>query len=200
MTPIAASLPSGSMSTPVPARLSERLRKHVACESRTPNRSGARLTELAARSNMTLPAMAELVDELEQAGYVARRPDPSDGRAKLIRPTHEGRRALARALRAVREIEDQYAEGSVRSVSMRSSRASRRCWTSNRVATSNDAVSVQTDHASRRLAPAGRRSRGPTSRQAQRPARALGPVAPRRDRTPPVVHVAELQPQRPAAS
>ena len=73
--------------------------------------TGTRLTELAARSNMTRPAMAELVDELEQAGYLTRRPDPSDGRAKLIRPTRKGRRVLMRALRAVGDIERGYAEG-----------------------------------------------------------------------------------------
>ena len=72
--------------------------------------TGTRLTELAARSNMTRPAMAELVDELEQAGYLTRRPDPSDGRAKLIRPTRKGRRVLMRALRAVDDIEREYAE------------------------------------------------------------------------------------------
>jgi DNA-binding MarR family transcriptional regulator len=72
--------------------------------------AGTRLTELAARSNMTRPAMAELVDELQQAGYLERRPDPSDGRAKLIRPTRKGRRALAQALRAVEDIEHGYAE------------------------------------------------------------------------------------------
>ena len=72
--------------------------------------TGTRLTELAARSNMTRPAMAELVDELEQAGYLARSPDPSDGRAKLIRPTRKGRRVLMKALRAVDDIEREYAE------------------------------------------------------------------------------------------
>ncbi|MDO8484462.1 MAG: MarR family transcriptional regulator [Candidatus Limnocylindrales bacterium] len=72
--------------------------------------TGTRLTELAARANMTPPSMAELVDELQQAGYLERRPDPSDGRAKLIRPTRKGRRVLAQALRAVEEIERGYAE------------------------------------------------------------------------------------------
>jgi len=72
--------------------------------------TGTRLTDLAARANMTPPSMAELVDELQDAGYLERRPDPSDGRAKLIRPTHKGRRLLVEALRAVREIEAGYSE------------------------------------------------------------------------------------------
>ncbi len=46
--------------------------------------TGSRLTQLAARANMTPQAMGELVDELEELGYVVRRPDPSDRRAKLI--------------------------------------------------------------------------------------------------------------------
>lgn len=72
--------------------------------------NGTRLRDLAARANMTPPAMAELVDDLQAAGYLERRPDPSDGRAKLIRPTRKGRRVLAAALRAVEEIEREYAE------------------------------------------------------------------------------------------
>ncbi len=73
------------------------------------NWAGTRLTDLAARNNMTLPAMAELVDELQALGYVERQPDPTDRRAKLIRLTRKGRRLLVEALRAVREIEAGYA-------------------------------------------------------------------------------------------
>jgi DNA-binding MarR family transcriptional regulator len=71
--------------------------------------NGTRLTDLAARANMTLPAMSELVDDLQRGGYLERRPDPRDGRAKLIGPTRKGRHAIAQALRSVREIEASYA-------------------------------------------------------------------------------------------
>jgi DNA-binding MarR family transcriptional regulator len=71
---------------------------------------GTRLRDLAARANMTPPAMAELVDDLQSAGYLERVPDPSDGRAKLVRPTRAGRRILAGALRAVEDIEREYAD------------------------------------------------------------------------------------------
>ena len=71
--------------------------------------SGTRLTELAARAGMAPPSMAELVDELERAGYLERRPDPTDRRAKLICLTRSGRRVVTQALRAVREIERVYA-------------------------------------------------------------------------------------------
>ena len=72
--------------------------------------NGTRLRDLAARANMTPPAMAELVDDLQALGYLERLPDPEDRRAKLIRPTRKGRRVLAAALRAVEEIEREYAE------------------------------------------------------------------------------------------
>ena len=74
------------------------------------NWEGTRLTDRAARANMTLPAMSELVDDLQRGGYIERRPDPRDGRAKLIGPTRKGRHAIVQALRAVREIEASYAQ------------------------------------------------------------------------------------------
>jgi DNA-binding MarR family transcriptional regulator len=43
---------------------------------------------------MSLSAMAELIDGLEQLGYVERRADPEDGLAKLICPTDSGWRAI----------------------------------------------------------------------------------------------------------
>jgi DNA-binding MarR family transcriptional regulator len=72
--------------------------------------AGTRLTDLAARAAMTRPSMLELVDELVKAGYLERRPDERDGRAKLICLTRDGRRVVAQALRAVREIERTYAD------------------------------------------------------------------------------------------
>src|SRR4051794_23608651 len=70
---------------------------------------GSRLTELAAQARMTLPAMSELVDDLQRLGIVERRPDPSDGRAKLICLTEEGWAAMRTAQRAIRDIERRYA-------------------------------------------------------------------------------------------
>ncbi|MGE3644419.1 MAG: MarR family winged helix-turn-helix transcriptional regulator [Beijerinckiaceae bacterium] len=51
---------------------------------------GTRLTVLAARANMTKQGMQELVDRAEQAGFVERRPDPVDGRAKVIAFSDKG--------------------------------------------------------------------------------------------------------------
>jgi DNA-binding MarR family transcriptional regulator len=66
---------------------------------------GTRLTELAARAEMTHQSMSELVATLERRGWVERRPDPSDGRARLVCLTPEGRRLAARGLHHINEIE-----------------------------------------------------------------------------------------------
>ena len=71
---------------------------------------GIRLTELAARAQLSVAAASELVDDLQRLGYLQRRPDPSDGRAKLIYPTRRGRRALDAAGDRVAEIEQHWAD------------------------------------------------------------------------------------------
>lgn len=69
---------------------------------------GIRLTTLADRANLSLAACSEQVSELERLGYLERRPDATDGRAKLIYPTPLGRRLLARAGEGVAEIEGHW--------------------------------------------------------------------------------------------
>lgn len=68
---------------------------------------GSRLTDLARGANITPQAMGELVDELEDLGYVERRPDPTDRRAKLIVLTERGRACVAAGMAAVDGIEDR---------------------------------------------------------------------------------------------
>ena len=51
---------------------------------------GLRLTELAKRTHTTKQAMRYTINQLEAAGYVERVPDPTDGRAKIIRLTERG--------------------------------------------------------------------------------------------------------------
>lgn len=51
---------------------------------------GSRATELADRSGQHKQVIGKLVDELADLGYVERRPDPRDRRAKLIVPTPLG--------------------------------------------------------------------------------------------------------------
>lgn len=67
--------------------------------------TGARLTELAAGAGMTPQAMGEIVDELESLGYVVRKPDPRDRRAKLITLTDNGREAVAAGERTIVGLE-----------------------------------------------------------------------------------------------
>jgi DNA-binding MarR family transcriptional regulator len=71
---------------------------------------GTRLTELAARARMTKQSVGEVTSDLEQRGYVERVPDPSDGRAKIIRLTERGRAAQALGLGLIDEIEQEWAE------------------------------------------------------------------------------------------
>jgi DNA-binding MarR family transcriptional regulator len=51
---------------------------------------GLRLTELAQRTHTTKQALLYTINQLEAAGYVERVPDPTDGRAKIIRLTQRG--------------------------------------------------------------------------------------------------------------
>jgi DNA-binding MarR family transcriptional regulator len=71
---------------------------------------GTRLTDLAASADMSLSAMAELVDALEQLGYVERRPDPRDGRAKLVCLTDSGWHAMLEGRRLITQIEADWGD------------------------------------------------------------------------------------------
>jgi DNA-binding MarR family transcriptional regulator len=71
--------------------------------------AGTRVSVLAGRAGMTKQAMAELVAHLEARGYVERLPDPSDGRANLVRATRRGRRMAGAAGGALTEIEAEWA-------------------------------------------------------------------------------------------
>jgi DNA-binding MarR family transcriptional regulator len=71
---------------------------------------GTRLTDLAERARMTKQSVGEVTSDLEQRGYVERVPDPSDGRAKIIRLTERGRAAQALGFELIDEIEQEWAE------------------------------------------------------------------------------------------
>ena len=74
------------------------------------DREGSRLTDLARGANMTPQAMGELVDELEGLGYVVRRPDPTDRRAKLIVLTERGQECIAAGLATIDWLEQRITE------------------------------------------------------------------------------------------
>jgi DNA-binding MarR family transcriptional regulator len=71
---------------------------------------GSRLTDLAERAGMTKQSVGEVASDLERRGYVERVPDPSDGRAKIIRLTPRGREVQALGRRLIAEVERDWAE------------------------------------------------------------------------------------------
>jgi DNA-binding MarR family transcriptional regulator len=71
---------------------------------------GIRLTELADRAQLSLAATSELVNDLEEMGYLIRRQDPADGRAKLIGLTKRGRDAMTSAAGRVADIERRWSK------------------------------------------------------------------------------------------
>lgn len=66
---------------------------------------GLRLVDLATGADMTPQSVGELVDQLETMGYVERRPDPRDRRAKRIYRTEKAKRASAAAIETAMAIE-----------------------------------------------------------------------------------------------
>ena len=71
---------------------------------------GSRITEIAERAQLTKQTVVYLVNDLEREGYVERAPDPTDRRAKLVRPTARGDAAVAEARRIASDIEREWTE------------------------------------------------------------------------------------------
>ncbi|MDX3661346.1 MarR family winged helix-turn-helix transcriptional regulator [Streptomyces sp. ID05-26A] len=71
---------------------------------------GTRASELSERSGQHKQVIGTLIDELESLGYVTRRPDPADRRAKLVVPTDLGRDQMVQAKRIIAEIEGRLAD------------------------------------------------------------------------------------------
>jgi DNA-binding MarR family transcriptional regulator len=71
---------------------------------------GIHVSELARLARVRKQTIAEAVAQLEQAGYVERRPDPRDGRAQLVflTPRGEGVRPITHT--AGHRVEEHWAE------------------------------------------------------------------------------------------
>jgi DNA-binding MarR family transcriptional regulator len=84
--------------------------------------AGTRVSVLAVRAQMTKQSMGELVAHLEAHGYIERVPDPTDGRAKLVRTTPRGRSVYPLARAAMAELEARWTAqlGEVRMRELRS--------------------------------------------------------------------------------
>jgi DNA-binding MarR family transcriptional regulator len=66
-----------------------------------------RMADIATHLDVVPRTVTPMVDGLETAGLVVRRPDPGDRRSVLVEPTTEGRRLLERLGRARRATAQQ---------------------------------------------------------------------------------------------
>jgi DNA-binding MarR family transcriptional regulator len=71
---------------------------------------GIQVSELAQLSRVRKQSMAEIVEQLERLGYVERRPDPRDRRARLVFLTERGRSVRPVGEAAGRRVEKHWAE------------------------------------------------------------------------------------------
>lgn len=69
---------------------------------------GTRPSRLAQRLGVTKAAVGQLVARLEERGLVERAADPADGRATIIRPTEDARKAYRVARESIAGIEDEW--------------------------------------------------------------------------------------------
>jgi DNA-binding MarR family transcriptional regulator len=86
--------------------------QHLVFENIDPE--GTRLTTLGARAGITRQSITELVTGLERNGYLELRPDPSDGRARLVCLTAEGKALVRRAIAEIAAIEAGWQESFTR--------------------------------------------------------------------------------------
>lgn len=70
---------------------------------------GVRATDLARASGQLKQVVGAIVDDLERLGYVKRKPDPADRRAKLIVPTARGSAQMASADAIMADIMNRHA-------------------------------------------------------------------------------------------
>ncbi|QKW35605.1 MarR family transcriptional regulator [Actinomadura sp. NAK00032] len=71
---------------------------------------GITVRDLALRAGVRKQTMAQSVDQLERSGYLERRPNPSDGRSRLIVLTDRGRAVQPAAAGAGDRIERRWAD------------------------------------------------------------------------------------------
>jgi len=70
---------------------------------------GVRATDLARLSGQLKQVIGVIVDDLEALGYVKRKPDPADRRAKLVVPTTRGRKQMEAADSIMADIMKRHA-------------------------------------------------------------------------------------------
>jgi DNA-binding MarR family transcriptional regulator len=72
------------------------------------SRGGIRVTDLAEQAGVTKQTAGALVDELEANGYVERKPDPADARARLVVLTDRGEKLCTTAAAEIAKVESDW--------------------------------------------------------------------------------------------
>ena len=73
------------------------------------NLTGSTVTEAADRAGITKQAMGRLATELEDAGYITVRNNPTDARARVLHLTKSGMRLMLDSLRVMTDLQNNYA-------------------------------------------------------------------------------------------
>ena len=71
---------------------------------------GIQVSELAKLARVRKQSMAQSVEQLEKLGYLERRPDPNDRRARLVFLTERGKAVRPVAVKAGRQVEREWAQ------------------------------------------------------------------------------------------
>lgn len=71
---------------------------------------GSRAVDIARLAGISKQGMAKALDDLERRGYIARRADPHDSRAKLVVFTKDGEKLIGNSIAHIRRVEQRYAK------------------------------------------------------------------------------------------
>jgi len=74
------------------------------------DREGTRITVVASRTEISRQAVGQLVHELEALGYLTLTPDPTDGRAQVVRLTERGVSFCTEGVEAARVLQAELTE------------------------------------------------------------------------------------------
>lgn len=77
---------------------------------RYPPTDGMRPGQVAAQFNLSKQAVNDLLRDLERMGYLTLEPDPTDGRARIIRYTDRGWQLFNAGARLSRSVSERWAE------------------------------------------------------------------------------------------
>jgi DNA-binding MarR family transcriptional regulator len=70
--------------------------------------NGSRVVDLAQVNGLTKQAMSQIVADIEQQGYITKKEDPDDGRARKLKLTTKGKKLIQDSMEAYSELEAEY--------------------------------------------------------------------------------------------